>query len=94
MTKKSAPTVGDFVTAAYVAPKRARAPEIAPADRNRPKSPRARRPIKFIPMEELMLSDLETNSNLVSLPTEEIERIAQIFGLSSEDVAALYAPRI
>jgi hypothetical protein len=45
-------------------------------------------------MEELMLSDLETNSNLVSLPTEEIERIAQIFGLSSEDVAALYAPRV
>ena len=41
-----------------------------------------------------MLSDLETTSTLVSLPTEEIDRIAQIFGLSSEDVAALYSPRL
>ena len=92
MTKKPAPTVTDFVTAAYVAPKRARTTEIAPADR-KPRAPRAKRSIKFIPMEELMLADLEANSNLVSLPSEEIERLAQIFGLSSEDVAALYARR-
>ena len=90
MTKKPAPTVTDFVTAAYVAPKRARTTEAAP----KPKTPRARRSIKFVPMEELMLSDLETTSTLVSLPTEEIDRIAQIFGLSSEDVAALYSPRL
>ena len=90
MTKKPAPTVTDFVTAAYVAPKRVRTTEAAP----KPKTPRARRSIKFVPMEELMLSDLETTSNLVSLPTEEIDRIAQIFGLSSEDVAALYSPRL
>ena len=44
-------------------------------------------------MEELMLADLEATSNLVSLPAEEIDRIAQIFGLSSDDVAALYAQR-
>jgi len=94
MTKKSAPTVSDFVTAAYVAPKRARPDEITPPDRSKPKAPRARRPMKFVPMEELMLCDLETTSNFVGLPTEEIERIAQIFGLSSEDVAALYSPRI
>lgn len=90
MTKKPAPTVTDFVTAAYVAPKRARATEASPA---KPRAPRARRTIKFIPMEELMLLDLEATSNLVSLPTDEIERIAQIFGLSSDDVAALYARR-
>ncbi len=94
MTKKPAPTVTEFVTAAYVAPKRARTTEIAPADRSKPKStPRPRRAIKFVPMEELMLADLEAHSNFVSLPAEEIERIAQIFGLSSEDVAALYARR-
>jgi len=89
MTKKPAPTVTDFVTAAYVAPRRARTTEAPP----KPKTPRARRSIKFVPMEELMLADLEATSNLVSLPTEEIDRIAQIFGLSSDDVAALYARR-
>mgnify|MGYP001807180582 CR=1 FL=1 len=93
MTKKPAPTVTDFVTAAYVAPKRARATDTAPADRGKPKPPRARRSMKFVPMEELMLADLEATSNQVSLPTEEIDRIAQIFGLSSDDVAALYARR-
>lgn len=92
MTKKPSPTVTDFVTAAYVAPKRARTTETAPADR-KPRAPRAKRAIKFVPMEELMLADLEATSNLVSLPTEEIDRIAQIFGLSSEDVAALYGAR-
>lgn len=91
MTRKPAPTVTDFVTAAYAAPKRARTTEVAPATKS--KTPRVRRAIKFIPMEELMLADLEATSNLVSLPTEEIDRIAQVFGLSSDDVAALYARR-
>ncbi|MBN9539658.1 MAG: hypothetical protein IKE60_21830 [Reyranella sp.] len=89
MTKKPLPTVLEYVSAAHAAPKRGRVAEATPAKRPR-RRPAAARPQMLVRMEEVMLFEMDANSAPDPFTTEEIDRIARVFGLSTGEVTALY----
>jgi hypothetical protein len=89
MTKKPSPAAMSFVSAAYTTPpnaSRARASDGA--------TPRKRkvRAAEFVRMEDILFVEMESNNLVQAFSSDEIERMARLFGLSADEVAALYGP--
>jgi hypothetical protein len=91
MTKKTTPASTSFVSAAYTTPPntpRARTSNGAP--------PRKRkvRAAEFVRMEDILFVEMESNNLAQAFSGEEIERMARLFGLSADEVAALYGTEV
>lgn len=87
MTKKSG--VMAFVAAANMAAKQIDTKTVTSIGRARSQSRGVRTP-KFVQLEDMLFSEMERNQASQVFSDEEIERMAHIFGLSAEEVAALY----
>jgi hypothetical protein len=83
MTSKPGPTVG-FVTA-NVGPKRA----THGSSKARP-SPRRRNDWRLVPVEVVLFAEMEQPSLAEAFSDTEIHRLAATFGLSADEIAALY----
>ena len=90
MTKKPIPGVLEYVSAAYSAPKRGRVAEAAASAKRPRRRSTSARAQTLVRMEEVMLFEMDANSAPDPFTTEEIDRIARVFGLSTGEVTALY----
>ncbi len=87
MTKKTSPASMSFVSAAYTTP-----PNTSRARASNGTTPRKRkvRAAEFVRMEDVLFVEMESNNLARTFSGEEIERMARLFGLSADEVAALY----